>query len=233
MDPVYIVSLSYFLIGAIAILLINKRKPEGAKGLWLKFVTYFFIVHFILFSFRVPDIQFGIAALISLLALYEWQKIYPFKQKSWWVFFLSTPLLLLFLFCFLNFYTTCLTSTKTYTYLLVFCFDGFSQICGQLFGKRKLTFISPNKTIEGTVGGFVVTGITVYLMAPHEFSLVLIALMMAISLLGDLATSAYKRYCGVKDFSNLIPGHGGFLDRFDSFIPTGAFAWVLFGGLAS
>ena len=105
--------------------------------------------------------------------------------------------------------------------------DIFAYITGMLIGKNKLLEeISPKKTVEGMVGGTIM-GVFVSAMFYHTvidptFSKVeLVAICTFLSLLGqygDLVFSAIKRYFGKKDFSNLIPGHGGILDRLDSII---------------
>src|SRR6218665_1355468 len=115
-----------------------------------------------------------------------------------------------------------------FVYTLVFCFDGFAQIIGQLLGKRQITpKWSPNKTIGGFVGAFVITVATSFyycLNVAHtnhiDFVTILIfgVLVSLFSFSGDILASLFKRVCGEKDYSNLIPQHGGILDRFDSFI---------------
>lgn len=94
-----------------------------------------------------------------------------------------------------------------------------------LIGKHKLLEdVSPKKTWEGLIGGSLISTFicTVYYttVINTDISLVLITLIVLfltlIGQFGDLFFSAVKRYCGVKDFSNMIPGHGGILDRFDS-----------------
>ena len=121
-------------------------------------------------------------------------------------------------------------------FLIVFTFvaswlcDCFAQIGGILFGKHKLIpDISPKKTIEGCIAGlmsFVVSGTIMYFSAKYTFKIQLplyISYIAAFACsifgqIGDLTASYFKRYTGVKDFGNLIPGHGGVLDRFDSII---------------
>ena len=105
--------------------------------------------------------------------------------------------------------------------------DIFAYITGMLIGKNKLLEeISPKKTVEGMVGGTIM-GVFISAMFYHTvidptFSKVeLVAICTFLSLLGqygDLVFSAIKRYFGKKDFSNLIPGHGGILDRLDSIV---------------
>ncbi|MBE6146852.1 MAG: hypothetical protein E7168_00800 [Firmicutes bacterium] len=114
-----------------------------------------------------------------------------------------------------------------YFLLITVMTDTFALFTGMLVGKHQLAKrISPNKTIEGFVGGtlmgvFIPTVFYVTVINP-EISLISIVLVtMVLSIvgqLGDLAFSAIKRFYGKKDFSDLIPGHGGVLDRCDSII---------------
>lgn len=106
--------------------------------------------------------------------------------------------------------------------------DTFAYEIGSRFGKHKLSpVVSPKKSIEGTVAGIiaamVATGIVCYITNTYfstEFNIIIMIFMGAVfsivGQIGDLAASSIKRYCGQKDFSNLLPGHGGILDRFDS-----------------
>ena len=105
--------------------------------------------------------------------------------------------------------------------------DGFQYIWGKLFGKHKIVSkISPNKTWEGLIGGILTTVIISLIASPYltPFSpkmAVIAGLIISIfGFLGDVVMSAVKRDAGVKDSSNLIPGHGGILDRVDSLIFT-------------
>lgn len=103
--------------------------------------------------------------------------------------------------------------------------DSGAYFVGRRWGQRKLApQVSPNKTWEGVVGGLL-TGIpTVWLIAwlaldmPHWQGLVLGIVLVVAATLGDLAESVVKRQAGVKDSSDLIPGHGGMLDRVDSLL---------------
>ena len=103
--------------------------------------------------------------------------------------------------------------------------DTFALFCGMAFGKHKLIpHVSPNKTWEGSIGGTLIATIGVsvfyhYLISPVTWKIVLgILILSCIGQIGDLIFSKIKRENNIKDFSNLIPGHGGVLDRLDSTI---------------
>ncbi|MEZ9514642.1 phosphatidate cytidylyltransferase [Vibrio splendidus] len=109
--------------------------------------------------------------------------------------------------------------------LLVWAADSGAYFSGKSFGKRKMApAVSPNKTIEGLVGGIITAVIIAWIFADLfdiQFSsplhmIVITLVTVVISVLGDLVESMFKRVSGVKDSSNLIPGHGGILDRIDS-----------------
>lgn len=105
--------------------------------------------------------------------------------------------------------------------------DTFAYFTGMIFGKRKLCpNLSPKKTIEGAIGGVLGSLIATLLFAKFIGSngFIKFALLAVISSLfaqtGDLTASKVKRLCGVKDYGNIMPGHGGVLDRFDSILYT-------------
>lgn len=110
---------------------------------------------------------------------------------------------------------------------IIWCSDTGAYLIGRLFGKHKLgTPISPRKTVEGTIAGLVVGTLTSLALSATllkgTFSLANAAfiglLLSGLGQLGDLSASLMKRTAGVKDSGNFIPGHGGFLDRCDSFM---------------
>lgn len=113
--------------------------------------------------------------------------------------------------------------------------DIFQFFSGKFFGRRKIIpMISPNKTEAGFIGGLVLTSIlflflgTQYLDLLPMTSIVFGVIISFTGILGDLLFSAVKRFYGVKDFSDLIPGHGGVLDRIDSLILTVPIFYYLF-----
>ncbi len=109
--------------------------------------------------------------------------------------------------------------------------DVFAYLIGSKIGKRHFTKISPNKTIEGSIAGLLmgtVGGVLFYLYmidgSVNIFYLIGLTILLNISgMIGDLIFSKIKRDNNIKDFSNLIPGHGGVLDRLDSLIIASLF----------
>ena len=115
--------------------------------------------------------------------------------------------------------------------------DTMAYIVGSLIGKTPLSKISPKKTWEGTIGGIVLSVGVFFLLTigqkeyAHGFifrsDIIIIAAIAAITgTIGDLLESKLKRMAEVKDSGSLMPGHGGFLDRFDSLLLATPFVWV-------
>ena len=117
--------------------------------------------------------------------------------------------------------------------------DVFAYIFGMIFGKHKFSKVSPKKSIEGCIGGTIgalVMMITytyiinTYLSMNYSY-IYITAIGLVLSLIGqigDFAASSIKRYVDIKDYSNLIPGHGGILDRIDSLLFLAPFAYLFF-----
>ena len=114
-----------------------------------------------------------------------------------------------------------------YLLLITTMTDTFALFTGMLIGRHKLApDISPKKTIEGAIGGSIMGTIVasafyttvINSITPLVFVVLITCFLSVVGQIGDLAFSSIKRYYGEKDFSNLIPGHGGILDRFDSLI---------------
>jgi phosphatidate cytidylyltransferase len=124
---------------------------------------------------------------------------------------------------------------RLYPCLIVFSIwinDTMAYIVGSLIGKTTLSRISPKKTWEGTIGGIILTIIIMgfagsYLLGTSKAVAVSVALIASVfGTLGDLLESKLKRMAGVKDSGSFMPGHGGFLDRFDSLLLAIPAVWL-------
>ncbi len=118
-------------------------------------------------------------------------------------------------------------------FLITWTNDTFAYLVGKNFGKHKLLErISPKKTIEGFIGGFLFSILAGYLIAlfSHTLSVniwLIISIIMSIfGTLGDLIQSKFKRQAGVKDSGTIMPGHGGIYDRLDSVIFASPFLYA-------
>lgn len=116
--------------------------------------------------------------------------------------------------------------------------DIFAYIVGKHFGKHKFSKVSPNKTIEGCIAGIIFAVIfnltyTYFINKylgyeiAHVSIAIITVILSIIGQIGDFSASVIKRYFGVKDFSNLFPGHGGMIDRLDSVMFIAPFAYFL------
>jgi phosphatidate cytidylyltransferase len=109
--------------------------------------------------------------------------------------------------------------------------DTMAYIVGSLIGKTPLSKVSPKKTWEGTTGGVILTVIVISLLAyftkrlPVVDAAIMAALAAVTGTIGDLFESKIKRMAGVKDSGAIMPGHGGFLDRFDSILFAAVAVW--------
>jgi len=128
--------------------------------------------------------------------------------------------------------------TIWYLLLAAWGTDILAYFIGCKFGKHKFTKISPNKSIEGCIAGLVgsVIFVTIYTICinvimgaviPYVYIIFVGIVLSFFAQCGDLAASSIKRYCEIKDFGSLIPGHGGVLDRIDSIIFMAPVAYIL------
>ena len=172
------------------------------------------------------------------ISMYEWYKIS--KNQKYFIFGI--------LFLFFSFFSifqirTFEDNDPTYLFLvLVICI--LSDIGGYLFGKilkgPKLTKLSPNKTFSGMFGGYFIAIFSLILINNYInflisdsiiFNIIFIFIISSISQIGDISISYFKRLSNIKDTGNVIPGHGGILDRIDGMIfafPMSYLIYLLF-----
>ena len=142
-----------------------------------------------------------------------------------------------FIFCNLSYEIHRSESPIFFLYIISICF--FTDIGGYIFGKiiggKKLSKISPNKTIAGAIGSFIFSIIPLIIALNFNFldlefnltNIILCLLISLISQIGDLFISLIKRKAEIKDTGNLLPGHGGILDRMDGIIFAVPFSYIL------
>jgi len=169
------------------------------------------------------------ASIISWLFSVHWVKTYP-EYDGWY-----HPILYVIGLVLISAAVTAIFDVwenspwwLMYLFLLVWGADSGAYFVGRKFGKHKLApHVSPNKSIEGLVGGVITAVIiivvveTVYLdlsIAQHVLFLILSIITVFSSVLGDLLESMIKRRAGIKDSGRILPGHGGVLDRIDSLL---------------
>ncbi|MGL3827759.1 phosphatidate cytidylyltransferase [Candidatus Pelagibacter communis] len=161
--------------------------------------------------------------ILYIVSLLEWSKLVKsYLIKSLGYFFLSVVFYFTYKLRLLE------ENEIPYNFLFVLFISIFSDLGGFIFGKilkgPKLTKISPNKTISGVIGAYILTLSFIYvafMILVIEFNtitLLLVLLLSSISQVGDLVISYFKRISNVKDTGRLIPGHGGLLDRIDGLL---------------
>jgi phosphatidate cytidylyltransferase len=226
-----------FVIGGLCFFIINRNlDPWLRKENWIKYFSYILIVLIVLGSILVnKKIFIGLIIFIYSIGIMEMMHI----SKESDMHYSGNRILLISLGVFsillLFFFLFALLSEViiAYTYIIVIIFDGASQVMGQLAGKNKIVpVISPGKTWEGFIGGMLFALITSALLhrsvSLSVFQSLIFGLIVSFSsFAGDILASRFKRIFGVKNFSKILPGQGGMLDRFDSFLASGALIGLL------
>jgi len=150
---------------------------------------------------------------------------------------ITTFIYTFFIFCYLSYEIHRSEGPIFFLYVISVCF--FTDIGGYIFGKiiggKKLSKISPNKTISGTIGSFISSIIPLIIVLNFNYldlkfnitNTIFCLLISLISQLGDLFISFIKRKANIKDTGNLLPGHGGILDRVDGIIFAVPFSYLL------
>ena len=204
---------------------LKKRILTSLFLMTLLFLTFFYSFILIISLIMISTISW-IEFSILLSRIFNGKK---FKVKLIKIFLQLISLIYLTFFSFLIFIGIMKDDFSTnMLYLFFICI--FSDIGGLIFGKtfkgKKLTKISPNKTISGSIGSFVISLFLVpifYYLVPERFANFYHLLLLALSTsficqLGDLFISYIKRKAKVKNTGDLLPGHGGILDRIDGMI---------------
>lgn len=216
--PVVSILLAYFFVAGVGFYFIGKKKDEQArKRLWLKFFVYFALVSVLVACMKYAvNVAFGLICMVTLIGAYEvissWKDISSNRVKVVSAFVYALVLMGVSI-------SYEIRESLLPVFFLIVVFDGFSQTVGELVkGKALAPRMSPNKTRSGFIGGALVMGFTTWWVLEGEYLFLIGIIMAVVGLYGDLLASWLKRFSGKKDFSEIIPGHGGVLDRFDSFL---------------
>ncbi len=237
--PIFIIGGSLFNFAFYILTLLGLKEFMSAKEKEKKFPDFIRMISYIMITFLYfsttinNNLSFSLDyRLISGLFLtillpvivYHNEKVYSVKDAFYLlggVFFLGYSMSLFYL------YRNISIELIIYLFLITILTDSYAYFIGSLIGKNKLLeVVSPKKTWEGTIGGslvgtFVCTVYYITVINPNisliEISLITLFLSL-IGQFGDLLFSAIKRFFKIKDFSNIMPGHGGILDRLDSII---------------
>ena len=195
------------------------------KELFYRILTSIILFPFSIFIIVKGSFLFLLFILLCfLISIYEWQRMKISKFSK----FLGTLLLLISFFLIYNFRLNLGENYWPFIFILLICIS--TDMGGYVFGKTfkgpKLTSISPKKTYAGMIGSFIFCVVLFFVLLVMNFInkefilsyLIFILIISSVSQIGDIFISYFKRLSNIKDTGNLIPGHGGLLDRIDGMI---------------
>jgi phosphatidate cytidylyltransferase len=178
------------------------------------------------FDFRLSEILAIVLIIIAVVTLFKYSSelYYDSGKLIFTVIYVALPFSFALGLPKFTSYDDTFSLEVLFLFILIWSSDTFAYLTGKFFGKHKMApKISPKKTWEGYVGGVVLTLVLSYFIEQYHSDLrgnwmIVGFLVAAFAPLGDLVESQLKRNFGVKDSGNIIPGHGGVLDRLDSFL---------------
>lgn len=222
--------LFYILIGGIGMYFGNRKVDVAtARQRWLKYIVFILLTTALVLSMWF-HFFLVFAITIIFFGYYELLRTIPLTRKSWTAIFIYTIVVLGFLVYAIGFRR----EVQFFIYFQVLAFDAFSQVVGQLVGKHSIASrISPSKTVEGFLGGMFFCVLSAVLISGwfgvSVWTAIVVGCFTSVAAFaGDLSASYYKRIAGIKDYSNLLPGQGGFLDRFDSLMGAAFFYSIVY-----
>ena len=242
-NPIYFLSLIFIASGILFYELakILKLKSLALYVYWIlslsPIIFFYFLISLDIFFLNEPiprlkNFLINFSILISLISLIFWFAIAPLdimykkissnvKFKIFYGYFLVSPMVIVTAIVFIQNKILLLVP-----FTMIWISDIGAYFIGKKFGKNKLAKnISPGKTIEGALGGFlcniIYASILAYFFAVSFYIMLFFATIITLlSIFGDIYQSFLKRQANLKDSGSIIPGHGGLFDRLDSFCPT-------------
>ena len=208
-------------------------KDESFKRVLSSIILFPVVISIIIYG----SILLNLLLIICFcLVLYEWHILSKTKKYYFLgIFFLILSFYTIYKFKDLN------NNYINFLFILLICIS--TDVGGYVFGKilkgPKLTNISPNKTFSGVIGGYLLSLLFIFIffqiLSFFEYKtlysyeiLLLVIIISSASQLGDILISYFKRNSNVKDTGNIIPGHGGILDRVDGMIFAYPFSYLLY-----
>jgi phosphatidate cytidylyltransferase len=234
MHPVVYYTIFFAIVGAIGMAAANRKAEKKVRrARWLKYSMYILITGAVITSIGYHFFDW-VAVIIAAISFIELVINNTRRRPGVTPVALAMLVFLIVVAGFIMYATVFIWSFLLFIYFQVLVFDGFCQVVGQLWGRHPLApAISPTKTSEGLAGGWFCCIVAAILASSWIHISIIEAALYGlltgfVSFCGDLSASYYKRKLQIKDYSNWLPGQGGFLDRFDSLLATGFIYYLLY-----
>ena len=244
---IYVVDICLAVIALLAMQeYFNAVQKKCNPVRWLGYTSCILIsvIHILPIGLTSPAINNIILLIVPILMLLSFSKIIITNMKTNFKDIAYTVFGILYIVTCISFISLLRGAENGiiliwYAIIAAWGTDTCAYLIGIRFGKHKFSEISPKKSIEGAIAGIVGSVILAVLytialnyLCDIQYSylgiIIITAILSIIGQIGDFAASSIKRYVDVKDYSNLIPGHGGMLDRIDSLMFLAPFAYVFF-----
>jgi phosphatidate cytidylyltransferase len=226
----------FYLLGLVCLIEMQKLLHLKSYALYAVQALLFYLFSYLKFNQDATILLLFITIFVNLFLVKDLllvRKIPVFEKKKYIIIIFYLISSVIFLTLIPTIEGDFIPKLVVGIFILIWTNDTFAYIVGKNFGNKKLfERISPNKTVEGFVGGLIFSGIASFFIFYYtQFLTFPIWLGLAIILsifgtLGDLIQSKFKRQAGVKDSGSLMPGHGGLFDRLDSIIFSSPFVYA-------
>lgn len=226
----------FYLLGLVCLVEMQKLLHLKSYALYAVQALLFYLFSYLKFNQDATILLLFITIFVNLFLVKDLlvvRKIPVFEKKKYIIIIFYLISSLIFLTLIPTIEGVFIPKLVVGIFVLIWTNDTFAYIVGKNFGRRKLfERISPNKTIEGFLGGLVfscaisygIANVTGFLTFPIWLGMAVI--LSVFGTLGDLIQSKFKRQAGVKDSGSLMPGHGGLFDRLDSIIFASPFVYA-------